>query len=147
MTVEVDLTALHTLWGKTPHNPSNLRSDGLERSGRHNITSRTKYAQEAQEFVQSDLFQNECPWEDCPWENEPAHTAYQKRIHQCFADAYKFMDENKHVRNGEGWGRVTGRLAQYKDPLTIDLVLAAMKELEREYQLTHRLEKGACTQA
>ena len=169
MTVEVDLTALHSLWGKTPHMAPGSPVDGPERSGlvaredhqscspmqpgRYKITSRAKNSPgDALEATQCDLFQDErsgCkdehqgwfspatnPWEDCPWGDEPAsaNIAYQKRIRQCFADAYTFLDDNKHIRDGEGWRRATEGMRRYKDPLTVELVLAAMNELEREYK-------------
>jgi len=68
-------------------------------------------------------------------EAEPeAGDEYDRRIKKCFGAAYCFLDENKHARTDEDWGRIVGSLAQYTDPLMVELITASINELEREYK-------------
>jgi len=67
-------------------------------------------------------------------EVEIIETEYMKRIKQCFADAYRFLEKHKHPRTEADWERITGSLPRYKDPLTIGLVCGCVEELEREYK-------------
>jgi hypothetical protein len=61
------------------------------------------------------------------------YTEYQERIRKSFAAAYNFLDTHKHPRTSEDWERITKDTSQYTDPLTVDLIAAAVSELEREY--------------
>lgn len=63
------------------------------------------------------------------------YTPYQQRIRECFAATYRFLDENKHARTDEDWKRISDTISTRKDtdPLTVDLIVAAVKEIEREY--------------
>ena len=64
-----------------------------------------------------------------------AYTPYQHHIRECFAAAYRFLDEHKHARTNDDWERISTAVSLRKDtdPLMIDLIVAVMNELEREY--------------
>ena len=64
----------------------------------------------------------------------PAYTEYQQYLRDCFAEAYRFIDTYKHARTDEDWARIVGSLEAYADPFTINLVVTAFTELEREYK-------------
>jgi len=59
---------------------------------------------------------------------------YTERIRQCFEAAFKFINVNKCARTYEDWERIVESLSQYIDPLIIDLIVAAVNEIEREYK-------------
>ena len=61
---------------------------------------------------------------------------YSQRIRQCFADDFKFLDTHKHIRTQEGFDKIAESLGAYQDSLTVDLIVAALKEIEREYHVT-----------
>jgi len=82
-------------------------------------------------MLPDDPLYNSCPWD------EPAGqplSEYEKRINKAFTQAYSFLIGNKHARTDGDWERIAGSLSQYTDPLTVDLIVAAVKELEREYK-------------
>jgi hypothetical protein len=58
--------------------------------------------------------------------------AYIIRVRNSFGIAYKFFDKHKYARTDEDWGRVAANVPNDIDPLTIDLIVAVLRELERE---------------
>ena len=62
------------------------------------------------------------------------YTPYQERIRRCFSDTYNYLDTHKHVRTDDDWRRAVDALKLYTDPLTAGLLVAVVKELEREYK-------------
>jgi len=58
--------------------------------------------------------------------------AYISRVRNSFSVAYKFFDKHKYARADEDWGRVAANVPNDTDPLTIDLIVAVLRELERE---------------
>ena len=65
-----------------------------------------------------------------------SHTPYQQRIRKCFAVAFRFLDTYKHPRTDIEWQRIVKSYREQTDPLTADLMLAVMNELEAEYEST-----------
>jgi hypothetical protein len=63
------------------------------------------------------------------------YTPYQERIRDCFAKAFRFLDQHKHARTDEDWVTISRAVGEYgDDPFMISLITAAALELEREYK-------------
>ena len=61
------------------------------------------------------------------------YTSYQERFRTCFADAYNFLDEHKQARSEMDFEKIVEDLKLFQDPLTVELIVAAVNEIEREY--------------
>ena len=68
------------------------------------------------------------------------YTPYQEAARECFAVAYRFLDKHKHPRTEKDWERIESAMSALKlqrgndNPLLIDLIVAVVSELEREYE-------------
>ena len=68
-----------------------------------------------------------------PWYAGDSDAEYMQRIKACFKQAYTYLQEHHHPRTTADWDKAVDALVPFRDPLAVDLVTAAFKEMEREY--------------
>jgi len=99
-------------------------------------TGQIKHEGDAISEIGDEIQPGDLLYDKCPWGNEDKEAAaYQRRIRQCFTDAYRFLDTHKHAQTEEEWNVIAGSLAVYTDPLTVDLIVAALNEIERNTKI------------
>ena len=62
------------------------------------------------------------------------YTPFQQYLRECFSVAFKFADKYKDTKTDEEWERLAEEAGKYTDPLTIELITAAIMAIEKEHK-------------